>query len=222
MQEDAERGFRIEPHVLKAAECDSVLAALDDMPRSRAGARHVLSVPAVSALACDARLAGLARSFLGTEPFPYRATLFEKSADSNWLVVWHQDTALPFRERFASDGWGPWSVKDGVLYSHAPASALSRLVALRVHLDPSEHTNGPLRVVPGSHRLGVLSDDAISELVLRSKAVECIVPRGGILAMRPLLLHASGKASSRIPRRVIHIEYADSTTVVPGGELAVA
>jgi len=113
-------------------------------------------------------------------------------------------------------------VKDGVLYSHAPASALSRLVALRVHLDPSEHTNGPLRVVPGSHRLGVLSDDAISELVLRSKAVECIVPRGGILAMRPLLLHASGKASSRIPRRVIHIEYADSTTVVPGGELAVA
>ena len=221
-REDVEHGFRIEPHVLKDTECDRVLAALADIPRSRAGARHVLSVPAVSALANDPRLIGLARSFLGTEPFPYRATLFEKSSDSNWLVVWHQDTALPFRKRFALDGWEPWSVKEGVLYSHAPASALSRIVALRVHLDPSDHTNGPLRVIPGSHRLGVLTDDAISETVHRSEPVECVVPRGGILAMRPLLLHASGKASSHNPRRVIHIEYSDSSTVAPGGELAVA
>ena len=28
---------------------------------------------------------------------PFRATLFDKSASANWLVVWHQDTALPMR-----------------------------------------------------------------------------------------------------------------------------
>jgi hypothetical protein len=45
-----------------------------------------------------------------------RATLFDKSPTANWLVVWHQDTALPVQERREAPGWGPWSVKDGVIY----------------------------------------------------------------------------------------------------------
>jgi len=176
----------------------------------------------VAALAHDSRLADIARTFLATAPIPYRATLFEKSPRSNWLVVWHQDTALPFKSRFVAKGWGPWSVKEGVLYAHAPASALSRIVALRVHLDASEYSNGPLRIVPGSHRLGVLTDEAIAATVQASPVLECIVPVGGVLAMRPLLLHSSGKVTSPSPRRVIHIEYADSPDLGEGLELAVA
>jgi hypothetical protein len=34
------------------------------------------------------------------------------------------------------------------------------------------------------------------------------VPRGGVLLMRPLLLHASQKATRPARRRVIHLEYA--------------
>jgi hypothetical protein len=52
--------------------------------------------------------------------------------------------------------------------------------------------------------------------------VDCIVPAGGVLAMRPLLLHSSSKTVVPAPRRVIHIEYSDSMTVGPGVELAVA
>lgn len=217
-----DNGFGIYHPVLEPEECSSLLASLAGTPRGRAGSRHLLWHPAVAALARDVRLADLARAFLGRTPFPYRATLFEKTQRSNWLVVWHQDTALPFKSRFEAQGWGPWSVKEGVLYAHAPAAALSRIVALRIHLDASEHSNGPLRIVPGSHRLGVLTGEAIATTVQASQVLECTVAAGGVLAMRPLLLHSSGKVTTSTPRRVIHIEYADSPNLGAGLELAVA
>jgi len=107
-------------------------------------------------------------------------------------VVWHQDTALPLRERRDAPGWGPWSVKDGIAYAHAPASALSKVLAIRirVHLDNSDASNGPLRVLPRTHVKGILSDGAIEQLVQRSPVVDCLVPKGGVLAMRPLIVHA--------------------------------
>ena len=121
---------------------------------------------------------------------PFRATPFDKSPKSNWLVVWHQDTALPLRERLEVPGWGPWSTKDRVLYAHAPATALSQVLALRIHLDHSTTQNGPLRVLPGTHTLGVLDDDRMHELSTSINPIECLVPQGGVLAMRPLLIHS--------------------------------
>jgi hypothetical protein len=59
------------------------------------------------------------RKILGPEALPFRATLLDKSPTSDWLVVWHQDTALPLRERRELPGWGPWSVKEGVIYALA-------------------------------------------------------------------------------------------------------
>jgi hypothetical protein len=46
-------------------------------------------------LAGDPRLLNLARTFLDAQPVPFRATFFEKSSASNWLVTWHQDAVLP-------------------------------------------------------------------------------------------------------------------------------
>jgi ectoine hydroxylase-related dioxygenase (phytanoyl-CoA dioxygenase family) len=153
---------------------------------------------------------------------PYRATLFEKSGRANWLVVWHQDTALPLESYVEGAEWGPWSLKDGVHYAHAPAWALERIVALRVHLDASTSENGPLRVIPGSHGAGVLSDEEVFARAREGDGVECLVGRGGVLAMRPLLIHSSSKARGDEPRRVLHVEYADALEVRPGVRLAVA
>jgi len=193
-----------------------------DLPRSRAGVRHAMKFPAVAALAQDARLMGIARAVLGGEAFPFRATLFDKSPTANWLVVWHQDTALPLQARREFRGWGPWSVKDGVIYAHAPESALSQVLALRLHLDDSVAENGPLRVLPGTHMLGVLTDEALHDLSAQIAAVDCIVPRCGVLAMRPLIVHASSKSQSHAPRRVLHIEYAVSPEMEGGLRLAIA
>lgn len=210
--------------VLASHECDELLTRLSPsrIRRSRAGARHLMSDPAVHALANDPRLRDIAAIGLGSDPVPFRATLFEKSGDSNWLVVWHQDTALPLAQRFESSEWGPWSEKEGVHYAHAPAWALARILAIRVHLDDSHAENGPLRVIPGSHRRGVLSDDEVFQLAHREAGADCCVDRGGILAMRPLLIHSSPKAITNEPRRVLHLEYADSLELSPEVRLAVA
>jgi ectoine hydroxylase-related dioxygenase (phytanoyl-CoA dioxygenase family) len=147
----------------------------------------------------------MARKVLGDNAVPFRATLFDKSRRSNWLVVWHQDTALPLRDRRETSGWGPWSVKEGVICAHAPASALEQVLAIRVHLDDSTEENGPLKVLPGTHSMGVLTDDAIHELAMARSAVECTVSAGGVLLMRPLLVHASSKAKTFArPRRALY------------------
>ena len=129
-----------------------------------------------------------------------------------------------YRVAFASalPGWGPWSEKAGVAYAHAPASALCRVVALRVHLDTSTTDNGPLRVVPHSNVLGVLTDEELGSAVKKHGFVECLVPKGGILTMSPLIIHSSSKARIDAPRRVLHIEYADSRSLGQGIDLAVA
>lgn len=215
-------GFEVVPGVLADADLTSLLAAASGFRRSRAGARHLMRDANVNRVARDPRLVDLASAALGSSAEPYRATLFDKSSDANWLVVWHQDTALPLERRQDAQGWGPWSTKEGVVYAHAPASALRHIVALRVHLDDSTSENGPLRVIPGSHELGILSDTAIRELVARELPHECTVARGGVLLMRPLLVHASSKSTATSSRRILHIEYASTMRFEPGLTLQVA
>jgi ectoine hydroxylase-related dioxygenase (phytanoyl-CoA dioxygenase family) len=219
-----ERGFAVISEIFKQDRV-TLLAenlATANLRRSRAGVRHALSDAVVASLASDPQLLEVARRILGASAYPFHATIFEKTTDANWLVVWHQDTALPLRRRQETPGWGPWSVKEGVIYAHAPASALSQVLALRVHLDDSTSRNGPLRVLPATHTLGVLTDDAIHQIAQDVSPVECCVPRGGIVAMRPLVVHSSSKSQSESARRVLHIEYAANTTVAEGLELAVA
>src|SRR5258707_411388 len=86
-------GFLVVNRLLSHDESDALALTLSaGISRSRAGARHLMRVPAVAALSRDPRLLELARKELGAKPFPFRATLFEKTRSANWLVVWHQDT----------------------------------------------------------------------------------------------------------------------------------
>jgi ectoine hydroxylase-related dioxygenase (phytanoyl-CoA dioxygenase family) len=215
-------GYGILPEVFAPAEIASFVATLGEQltTRSRAGARHLLRTPAVRQLATDRRLTELASDWIGDDAYPFRATLFDKSADANWLVVWHQDTALPLRRRFEAPGWGPWSTKGGVPYAHAPVSALERIVALRVHLDDNTSVNGPLRVLPQTHTLGLLSDAQIEVLSREIPPVQCVATAGSVVAMRPLLVHSSSKSREDRRRRVLHIEYAVGEELGPGVQLA--
>jgi hypothetical protein len=140
-----EQGYGLIPNVFGKDEVLDLLNDLrnENLPRTRAGVRHAMRSTKVTRIALDSRMLEIARAILGTGAIGFRATLFEKLPDSNWLVAWHQDTALPLRERRDVPGWGPWSVKDGVNYAHAPAQALERILTLRVHLDSSVEDNGP-------------------------------------------------------------------------------
>lgn len=217
-------GYAILPQVLTSEEIDQLLSDLERSAaqRSRAGVRHLMIIPAVTKLANDHRLLGIAQAVLGNNALPFKATLFDKSPDANWLITWHQDTALPLREKQKMPGWGPWSTKESITYAHAPASALERVVALRLHLDDSDQENGPLRVIPGSHCGGVLSDEEVGKIVDKGAPLTCLVEQSGVIVMRPLIIHASSKSQSDRPRRVLHIEYATPDVVTAPLELAIA
>jgi len=219
-----ENGFAILPGCFSPEYLDRLLQEMSELApqRSRAGVRHALRFAPVAELARGQQMIELARQVLGPDAVPFRATLFDKSPTANWLVVWHQDTALPLRVRIETSGWGPWSVKEGIHYAHAPAATLSKVLALRVHLDDSSSKNGPLRVLPGTHKLGLLSDDSVHEVATRMALVDCIAPKGAVVAMRPLIIHASSKSHDELPRRVLHIEYAASDSIAQPLQLAIA
>jgi len=139
-------GFAVVPGALRQSEMDILRADIDKTPlhRIRAGARHLLGNATVAALASDPRLLEIARQVLGAEARPFRATLFDKSPTSNWLVVWHQDTALPLLEGHELSGWDRGLLRRGVIYAHPPATALEQVLALRVHLDEKLKDKGIL------------------------------------------------------------------------------
>jgi ectoine hydroxylase-related dioxygenase (phytanoyl-CoA dioxygenase family) len=81
------------------------------------------------------------------------------------------------------------------------------MLLVRIHFDECGADYGPLRVIPGSHNHGFLSDRQIQDWP-KSRAVMCVAKRGDAILMRPLLLHSSPPATAPSSRRVIHLEFA--------------
>lgn len=204
-------GFAILPPLLESSLLDEVCAALSDAPapgeRGVYARRDVLGIPQVQQV-CDGVLGDIARQVLGDGARPVRGLLFDKVPGANWKVPWHQDISIAVRERHEVEGFGPWSVKDGVPHVQPPAQVLEAMLTLRLHLDACPKENGPLRVLPGSHRSGRLGASEIQEWRLGVEERACEVERGGLLLMKPLLLHASSASESPSHRRVLHIEWA--------------
>ena len=174
----------------------------------RGGARHVLIKSELFRdLAEKGPPVSVARAVLGPSARPTKATLFDKTPGANWKVPWHQDLTLSVSHRADLEGFGPWTVKDGVHHVQPPVEILEQVLALRLHLDPTPEHNGALRVVPGSHRLGRLRDAEIDALIAEGRSVTCPVQAGGAMLMSPLLLHASSAADPPTRRRVLHLEY---------------
>ena len=154
--------------------------------------RNLLDVvPAVRQVAGSASVRRLVEPLLGPNAFPVQGIFFDKPADANWKVPWHQDLSIPVKARVEVPGFGPWSMKAGVPHVQAPSELLERMLIVRLHLDENTEMNGPLRVIAGSHRHGRLGREQLEWWRDHSEEVVCTVPRGGALLMRPLLLHAS-------------------------------
>jgi hypothetical protein len=208
-----QQGYAIIPGVINAEECHAWITALG--PVSGAGRRDLLRNADVASIARSPRLLELICPHLPIEPVPVRAIYFDKSPEANWLVPWHQDLTLALRNRKEVPGFGPWSVKDGVPHVQPPVECLEKMLTIRLHFDDTDESNGALRVLPGSHRLGRLSASHIQELRAEKSDCLCTAAKGDALLMRPLLLHASGRSTTPRHRRILHIEYA-AFTLPPG------
>lgn len=200
-------GFARVDSVLTPAECEVLAAEASNAAGASAGSRHLLSHPWCVALARRLRAHPALSDCIGAEGVAVQCTYFEKSADRNWLVSVHQDLSIPVAARVDDPALTGWSEKDGELFVQAPAAVLAGLVAVRVHLDPCRAEDGALRVLPGSHRLGRI--DAVEAAALRARSAEvvCEVDAGGVLLLRPLLVHASSKSAGAGRRRVLHFLY---------------
>jgi ectoine hydroxylase-related dioxygenase (phytanoyl-CoA dioxygenase family) len=168
-------------------------------------------VPEVRAFArCEAMMS-LVAAHLGPDAQPVRAIFFDKTPASNWLVPWHQDLTIAVASKVEAPGFGPWSVKNGIPHVQPPAALLEQMIAVRLHFDDCDASNGALRVVPGSHHGGRLEPDQISAARAATEVVVCEAAAGDALLMRPLLLHASSKSVTDRRRRILHIEYCSGS-----------
>lgn len=200
-------GFAVAADVLSETQCAELVAHIAALDVTGAGTRELLGFGWAQALAGYLRNRQAVEPLLRDARTGIQCTYFGKSPSRNWLVALHQDLSIPVRERLEGSPCSAWSQKEGTWFCQPPADLLCRLVAIRVYLDDSTAENGPLRVVPGSHRLGRISSQEATEHRRRLGEVSCTVPRRGILTMRPLLLHCSSKSSVETPRRVLHFVF---------------
>lgn len=203
-------GFAIVRGVLSEHSRLKLLADIEGLlPKSTVGLRELAAkVNPVGTLARSAAIRSLVEPVLGPAAQLVRSILFNKSDQANWQVAWHQDLTIAVADKVDVEGYSAWSVKEGVLHVQPPAEVLEKMLTVRLHLDPADETNGALWVSPGSHHLGRLPAPEAAVTAERHGKYLCAVHAGDVVLMRPLILHASRKATSNMPRRVIHLEFA--------------
>jgi hypothetical protein len=150
---------------------------------------------------------------LGPDCGLVRALFFDKPPGQTWALPWHKDVTIAVRDnRLPSARFEKPTRKAGVPHVEAPLEVLQGMLTARIHLDAVTDENGPLKVIPGSHRSGTtLAPPTVAPTVLHAA-------RGDVLLMRPLLAHCSGKSSPDTSRhrRVLHLEFASSPFLPDG------
>ncbi|WP_296227291.1 phytanoyl-CoA dioxygenase family protein [Ralstonia sp. UBA689] len=197
-------GYTLISGVLAANACKRLAGQLY---ADGAGTRELLSRPWCAELAADLRRHPALAPLIPASHVAVQCTGFDKSAGQNWLVPIHQDLSVPVTERVSDPALTGWSEKEGRLYVQPPRDVLEDLIAVRLHLDDCGPAEGPLRVVPGSHRQGRVGQAQMLDARDTQGEVTCLANRGDALLMRPLLLHASSKSTGERPRRVLHFVY---------------
>ncbi len=225
MHDLEQRGFRMCRRVVsRSAAYDLAQAIAQASPAEGAlarrgsvfGMRNLFSaVPAVRRLAASRAVRDLVEPVLGPGAVAVRGIFFDKTAEANWHLRWHQDVAIPVKERHDVPGFGPWSVKAGVTHAYPPVEVLEGMLTVRLHLDPCDATQGALQVLPGSHNMGLLSRETLARLVSKGEPVVCAAEPGDALLMRPLIAHASGECERPVHRRIVHIEFAGKPLPAP-------
>lgn len=220
-------GYTILPAVLTPVTVAHVLAEWGEITRANStdaallsgeggpayGARNLLDLwPQVMELVRVPCLRNALSDVLGANAGVVRALYFDKPPGHSWALPWHKDYSLAVQAHGELIRFTKPTLKAGVPHVIAPQVVLDRMITIRVHLDDMTTENGPLRVIPGSHRFYHQRDDASREAVtLRCGA-------GDVLLMRPLITHASGhsKTNAGLHRRIVHLECAADAELPDG------
>ncbi|MFN3819340.1 phytanoyl-CoA dioxygenase family protein [Blastomonas sp.] len=183
-------------------------ATIADLSEDKAGVRLNGIAELGPVLARDGAIGAIAERVLGKSSRPVRAILFNKSADTNWSLGWHQDRTICVKERRVAPDFGPWTTKSGMNHVAPPFDLLKRMVTLRVHLDDVPATNAPLLIAPGSHTFGRITINQVQDVVSRCGTITCLADAGDVWLYATPILHASEAAIKPKSRRVLQVDFA--------------
>jgi len=210
------KGFTVIDDVYNTDEIAAILAEIDRANSDKTTFRKtgdlfairqfLKEIPAINSIIFNHKLKAVISDLLGDDYFVVKSIYFDKPERSNWFVAWHQDLTISVDKKVELPGYGPWTVKQNQFAVQPPLNILQNNFTIRIHLDNADEGNGALKVIPGSHLKEIYRPETINWDI--ETETTCIVKAGGIMIMRPLLLHASNRTTNNKPRKVIHIEFS--------------
>ncbi|WP_343606061.1 phytanoyl-CoA dioxygenase family protein [Fluviicola sp.] len=213
----SESGFAILNDVYTADEVQQMLSRIENADYSKENFRKseglfairqfLKEIPETAALIFNENLQNVIRELFGSDYFVVKSIYFDKPEGSNWYVSYHQDLTISVDQKTELAGFGPWTKKHGQFAVQPPVDVLENVFTIRIHLDDTDEHNGALKVVPGSHQKQIYRPETIDWS--KETEVVCSVAKGGIMLMKPLLLHSSSRTVDNRKRRVIHIEFSN-------------
>ncbi len=207
-------GFAVIDNIYSEKEISSILDAISLVDTSKPTFRKtkdlfairqfLKELPEISNLVFNDKIHFLVKQLFGDDYFVTKSIYFDKPVQSNWFVAYHQDLTISIDKRLEIEGFGPWTVKQNQFAVQPPLDILESNFTIRIHLDDTDENNGALKVIPKSHLKGIYRPETIDWTA--ETETFCNVRKGGIMIMKPLLLHASNRTINNNKRRVVHIE----------------
>ncbi|RYD98476.1 MAG: phytanoyl-CoA dioxygenase [Sphingobacteriales bacterium] len=170
-------------------------------------------IPELIPVVLNTQLKKLIHEIFGPDHFIVKSIYFDKPEQSNWYVAYHQDLTIAVDLKISLENFGPWTAKHNQYAVQPPVALLERNFTVRIHLDDTDADNGALRIIEGSHLKKICRPETIN--LAAERETVCPVKKGGIMIMKPLLLHRSGRSTNGKRPRVIHIEFSDQA--LPAG-----
>lgn len=163
------------------------------------------AIPNLKGLIFNEKLLNILNQLFKSDYFLTKAIYFDKPPKSNWFVAYHQDISISVDKKTEIQGYKNWTHKKGIYGVQPPLKILEDTVTIRIHLDNTTKDNGALKVIPKSHLKGLIRKNT-KDWNLEGEKI-CNVKQGGIMLMKPLLLHSSNRTINNKRRRVIHLEF---------------
>jgi ectoine hydroxylase-related dioxygenase (phytanoyl-CoA dioxygenase family) len=212
-------GFAIVDNIYSNTEIDFLLDKISQIDSSSPTCRKTvdlfairqffIEVPEAVSIIFNNELIKLISDLFGQDFFVVKSIYFDKPENSNWFVAYHQDLTISVDKKIEIDGFGPWTKKQDQFAVQPPSKILEDNFTIRIHLDDTAEANGALKVIPASHVTGICRPETIDKKLADERT--CNVKKGGIMIMKPLLLHSSNRTTNQNKRRVIHVEFSRST-----------
>lgn len=211
-----DNGYTIIEAIYSPVEIEKIIRLIDQVDSSKdtfrksadlfAIRQFLKEVPETRDLIFNDNLNTIIKTLYGEDFFAVKSIYFDKPESSNWYVAYHQDLTISVDKKMPLEDFGPWTIKQNQFAVQPPLEILQDLFTIRIHLDDTTHENGALKVIPKSHLKDIYRPETI-DWTHETEEI-CEVKSGGIMIMKPLLLHGSNRTTNNKKRRIIHIEFS--------------